>query len=65
MQAVAQRPRRQLVSDALMVVLPPAGFFAASFFYNNQLLLLTMMVYVALAQGLNVIFGFTGYLPFG
>ena len=57
--------RRQLVTDALMVIVPPVGFLVAQFFYSNQLLLLTMMVYVALAQGLNVIFGFTGYLPFG
>ena len=63
--AVGRRPRRQLIGDGLMVVVPPAGFFVASLVYNNQLLLLTMMVYVALAQGLNVIFGFTGYLPFG
>ncbi len=59
------RPRRQLVADALMVIVPPVGFLVAQFFYANQLLLLTMMVYVALAQGLNLIFGFTGYLPFG
>ena len=63
--AVGRRPRRQVVGDVLLVVVPPAGFLVASLVYNNQLLLLTMMVYVALAQGLNVIFGFTGYLPFG
>lgn len=57
--------RRQLILDGLMVVVPSAGFFLAQFVYGNQLLLLTMMVYVALAQGLNLIFGFTGYLPFG
>ncbi|HUY57288.1 MAG TPA: branched-chain amino acid ABC transporter permease [Candidatus Micrarchaeaceae archaeon] len=62
---LAGRPPRQMVSDGLLVLVPPIGFFIAQFFYNNQLLLLTMMLYVVLAQGINIIFGFTGYLPFG
>ena len=33
--------------------------------YNNQLLLFNMMVYLTLSQGINIIYGFTGYLPFG
>jgi len=33
--------------------------------YNNQFLLFNMMMYMALAQGLNIIYGYTGYLPFG
>lgn len=33
--------------------------------YSNELLLFNFMLFVTLAQGLNVIYGFTGYLPFG
>ncbi|MGH7212489.1 MAG: branched-chain amino acid ABC transporter permease, partial [Acetobacteraceae bacterium] len=33
--------------------------------YSNELLLFNFITYFALAQGLNVIYGFTGYLPFG
>ncbi len=33
--------------------------------YNNRLLLFNTMVYLTLAQGINIIYGFTGYLPFG
>ncbi len=41
----------------LFVVLP--------FVYGNHDLLFSMMMYLVLAQGINVLFGFTGYLPFG
>lgn len=33
--------------------------------YSNSSLLFTMMTFVVLAQGLNLLYGFTGYLPFG
>lgn len=33
--------------------------------YGNQSLLFTMMTFIALTQGLNLLYGFTGYLPFG
>lgn len=33
--------------------------------YSNQLLLFNFIVFMALAQGVNIIYGFTGYLPFG
>jgi branched-chain amino acid transport system permease protein len=33
--------------------------------YSNHLLLFNFMVFMMLAQGVNVIYGFTGYLPFG
>ncbi len=33
--------------------------------YSNELLLFNFMLFLTLAQGLNVIYGFTGYLPFG
>lgn len=42
---------------AAMAVLPS--------FYSNHLLLFNFVVFMILAQGVNVIYGFTGYLPFG
>jgi branched-chain amino acid transport system permease protein len=33
--------------------------------YSNELMLFNFVVFLALAQGLNIIYGFTGYLPFG
>jgi branched-chain amino acid transport system permease protein len=46
-----------LVIVAIFTVLP--------YFYNNQSFLFNLMLYLALAEGLNIIYGFTGYLPFG
>ena len=45
------------VLAALFLVLPRV--------YANQSLLFAMMTFIALAQGLNLLYGFTGYLPFG
>jgi branched-chain amino acid transport system permease protein len=33
--------------------------------YQNHLMLFNFLVFLILAQGVNVIYGFTGYLPFG
>jgi branched-chain amino acid transport system permease protein len=33
--------------------------------YSNHLLLFNFMIFFILAQGVNIIYGFTGYLPFG
>jgi len=33
--------------------------------YQNHLLLFNFVVFLILAQGVNIIYGFTGYLPFG
>jgi len=46
------------------------GVLAAAFLllpavYANRSLLFTMMTLITLAQGLNLLYGFTGYLPFG
>ncbi len=40
-------------------------FLALPKVYGNQSLLFTMMTFIALTQGLNLLYGFTGYLPFG
>ncbi len=42
-----------------------ALFAALPFVYGNDTLLFNMMMYLALAQGINMLYGFTGYLPFG
>ena len=40
-------------------------FLLAPHVYSNRSVLITMMTFMALAQGLNLLYGFTGYLPFG
>jgi branched-chain amino acid transport system permease protein len=57
--------RKLPAGDAVLIVGVPAAFIAAEYVYSNQLLLLNMMVYVILAQGVNIVYGFSGYLPFG
>jgi len=51
---------------ALLVLLPVVAVFAIlPGVYSNHLLLFNFIVFMMLAQGVNVIYGFTGYLPFG
>lgn len=49
-----------LIAVPLLVVMAllPLG-------YSNHLLLFNFVIFFILAQGVNVIYGFTGYLPFG
>ena len=49
---------------ALVATVPLVLAFVPHF-YNNLALLTTMAVYIVLAEGVNVIYGYTGYLPFG
>jgi len=42
-----------------------AAFLIAPHVYGNRTLLFSMMAFIVLAQGLNLLYGFTGYLPFG
>ncbi len=49
----------------ILIVVLAVIFLVAPKVYGNQSLLLVMMTFVALAQGLNLLYGFTGYLPFG
>lgn len=52
--------------NSLLVLVPLIIITAlAPMFYKNQLLLFNFIVFLALAQGVNIIYGFTGYLPFG
>jgi branched-chain amino acid transport system permease protein len=54
-----------LAGGVAVVLVPVVAFALAPDFDSNTLLLVNIMLYVALAQGVNVIYGFTGYLPFG
>jgi branched-chain amino acid transport system permease protein len=54
------------LKHALYILVPVVA--AASllpFWYSNHLMLFNFIVFLTLAQGINVIYGFTGYLPFG
>lgn len=56
----------RLASDLVFVVVPlVVAALLVPFAYANQLLLFNFVMFLALAQGLNIIYGFTGYLPFG
>lgn len=56
----------RLLRHTLLILVPVIAAFAAlPLVYSNHLLLFNFIVYLALAQGVNIIYGFTGYLPFG
>jgi branched-chain amino acid transport system permease protein len=56
----------RLIRHVLMVLVPVVAAMAVlPAVYSNHLLLLNFLVFLVLAQGVNVIYGFTGYLPFG
>jgi len=56
----------RLWRHALAIVVPVVGAMAVlPALYGNHLLLFNFVVFMLLAQGVNVIYGFTGYLPFG
>ena len=60
------RPWRRAGFDFLVVALPVVVAFAVlPSLYSNQLLLFNFVMFLALSQGLNAIYGFTGFLPFG
>jgi branched-chain amino acid transport system permease protein len=50
----------------LFIVVPLIAVFAVlPGVYQNHLLLFNFVIFLILAQGVNIIYGFTGYLPFG
>jgi branched-chain amino acid transport system permease protein len=56
----------RIARDLLLILLPVVVIFAIlPSLYSNHLLLFNFIVFMILAQGLNIIYGFTGYLPFG
>ncbi len=55
-----------MLRQVLLVLVPTVVAFAVlPSVYGNHLLLFNFMIFMMLAQGINVIYGFTGYLPFG
>ncbi|MGH8336365.1 MAG: branched-chain amino acid ABC transporter permease [Gammaproteobacteria bacterium] len=59
-------PNSKWLRRTLLIIVPVvlvAGL--APHVYSNQLLLFNFIVFLTLAQGVNIIYGFTGYLPFG
>ena len=56
---------RRAASPWVAAAIPVLIFLVAVHVYSNELLLVDMAIYIALAQGINIIYGFTGYLPFG
>jgi branched-chain amino acid transport system permease protein len=54
------------VRHLLLIVLPLLAVFTVlPGVYQNHLLLFNFVIFLILAQGVNIIYGFTGYLPFG
>ena len=54
------------LKHSLFILLPVVVLFAvAPGVYQNHLLLFNFVIFLILAQGVNIIYGFTGYLPFG
>jgi branched-chain amino acid transport system permease protein len=55
-----------MLRHVLLILVPMVAAFAIlPSAYGNHLLLFNFMIFLTLAQGVNVIYGFTGYLPFG
>ncbi len=56
----------RLLRHTLLILVPLVALLALlPAVYSNHLLLFNFIVFMALAQGVNIIYGFTGYLPFG
>ncbi|WP_424631650.1 branched-chain amino acid ABC transporter permease [Bradyrhizobium sp. SYSU BS000235] len=55
-----------MLKHVLFIVAPLVAAFAVlPGLYSNHLLLFNFVIFLTLAQGVNIIYGFTGYLPFG
>ncbi|PWI57808.1 branched-chain amino acid ABC transporter permease [Sulfoacidibacillus thermotolerans] len=57
--------RKRMLANVLIILLLFLLFAVGPSIYQNQSLIFQMMVFMALAQGVNILYGFTGYLPFG
>lgn len=57
--------RKQLYSGGIVFAVVILLFLIMPSLYSNEDLFFQAMVYLALAQGVNILYGFTGYLPFG
>ncbi len=55
-----------VAKHTLLILIPLIAVFAGiPAVYQNHLLLFNFVIVLILAQGVNIIYGFTGYLPFG
>ncbi|MFI4994432.1 MAG: branched-chain amino acid ABC transporter permease [Hyphomicrobiales bacterium] len=57
--------KRRIAGDLALAALVVAVMAVLPSLYSNELLLFNFVMFLALSQGLNIIYGFTGYLPFG
>jgi len=53
------------VGDVVLATAVVAAMAVMPSVYSNELLLFNFVMFLTLSQGLNIIYGFTGYLPFG
>lgn len=56
---------RRAACDLLLAGAVVVAMAALPFAYSNELMLFNFVMFLTLSQGLNIIYGFTGYLPFG
>lgn len=59
------KSRRELATPTGLVLGLAVLFFVGPLLYSNRAFFFTMAVFMILAFGLNLIYGYTGYLPFG
>ncbi len=57
--------RHSIAYDMAAVLVPCVAFVLLWLSHINQLLLVNIVAYVILAQGINITYGYAGYLPFG
>ncbi len=58
-------PRPHLAINMMIPLILLAVFSIAPLVYTNSSVIFEMMAFMVLAQGVNLLYGFTGYLPFG
>ncbi len=63
--SAAASPLRRALPAIIVLAVLLAAFALLPHVYGNLSLLFTLMAFITLAQGLNLLYGFTGYLPFG
>lgn len=58
--------KKKITNDFIKLALPLAILFAIGpFVYTNQALFFSLAVFIILTEAFNIVYGFTGYLPFG
>ncbi|KPV45109.1 branched-chain amino acid ABC transporter permease [Alicyclobacillus ferrooxydans] len=57
--------RKQTTIDLSISLVLVLAFVALPHFYSNLTILFMMAMYMVLSQGVNLLYGLTGYMPFG